>query len=378
MPRIAIIGAGPGGLMCARVLHRAGIPVDVYDADAAADARDAGGSLDLHADTGQIALRIGGLLAEFEAVARFEDQAKRACDQHGNVLSAFAPEDDDTAAPEIDRGQLRALLAASVPGVHWGARLQAVLPQGDTHLLTFADGTTVEADVVIGADGAFSRVRPLVTEAEPRYTGVSFVDVRYDAASRRHPEIAATTGTGHLFARGDDGRAIIAQRNSGDVIRGYVAFTAPEGWGAGIDGGDALRAHLAELYAGWAPELRRFVTDSDAYVERAFRVLPAPLTWARTPGVTLLGDAAHVMSPFGGFGANLALLDGAELALALAEEADVDAALDRYEPRMFARSGPLAVAANQALQEFFGPDAHTMPDHTTEHREYERGAAAYG
>ena len=115
MARIVIVGGGLGGLMCARVLHRAGMPVDVYDADTAAGARDPGGSLDLHADTGQIALRIGGLLEEFHAVARVEDQAKRACDQHGTVLADFVPEADDTAAPEIDRGQLRALLAASVP-----------------------------------------------------------------------------------------------------------------------------------------------------------------------------------------------------------------------------------------------------------------------
>ena len=191
--------------------------------------------------------------------------------------------------------------------------------------------------------------------------------------------IAATTGTGHLFARDGAGRAIIAQRNSGDVTRGYVAFVAPEDWAAqaGFADDAGLRAYLAEQYAGWAPELRRFVTESDAYVERAFRVLPAPLTWERADGVTLLGDAAHVMSPFGGYGANLALLDGAELAVALTEEADVAAALDRYEPRMFARSGPLAVAANQALEDFFGPGDHAMPDQAESHRQYERATADY-
>ena len=72
------------------------------------------------------------------------------------------------------------------------------------------------------------------------------------------------------------GRAIIAQRNSGDVTRGYVASVAPEDWAAqaGFADDAGLRAYLAEQYAGWAPELRRFVTESDAYVERAFRVLP--------------------------------------------------------------------------------------------------------
>src|SRR5689334_12828269 len=114
MTTIAIVGAGPGGLLCARMLQRHGLDVTVYDTDAAADARDAGGSLDLHADSGQIALADAGLLDAFRAVARVEDQAKRAMDKHGAVLSAFTPDDGDTAAPEIDRGQLRALLAAHV------------------------------------------------------------------------------------------------------------------------------------------------------------------------------------------------------------------------------------------------------------------------
>lgn len=71
-PRIAIIGAGPGGLLCARVLQQRGLAVTVYDADASAEARNQGGTLDLHADTGQIALREAGLLDDFFALARPE------------------------------------------------------------------------------------------------------------------------------------------------------------------------------------------------------------------------------------------------------------------------------------------------------------------
>lgn len=103
MTDIAIVGAGPGGLLCARVLQQHGLDATVYDADTGVTSRDPGGSLDLHADTGQIALADAGLLDAFLAVARAEDQAKRMMDEHGTRHGEFVPDDDDTAAPEIDR-----------------------------------------------------------------------------------------------------------------------------------------------------------------------------------------------------------------------------------------------------------------------------------
>ncbi|GAA2524212.1 FAD-dependent oxidoreductase [Winogradskya humida] len=389
MTSIAIIGAGPGGLLCARMLQQHGIDATVYDSDASADARDAGGSLDLHADTGQIALADAGLLEAFLAVARVEDQAKRSVDRHGTVLGSFVPDEQDTAAPEIDRGQLRALLAAHVrpESVRWGHKLTAATPiGGGRHRLTFANGTITEADLVIGADGVWSRVRPLLTDAAPEYSGVSFLDVRYDDADRRHAGLDRLVGKGHLFARGDDGNAIIAQRNSNNVIRGYVAMRTEPGWAAraGVDVGDpgALRAYLKERFAGWSADLVPFLTDSDGYVDRAIWFLPTPLTWVPNPGVTLLGDAAHAMGPFGGYGVNLALLDAAELAHAIAGEASVDAALRRYEPGMQARAATLAKGSNAATRSFFGIDVENdpdpaMPDQAASHRAYEQGAARY-
>ena len=71
-----------------------------------------------------------------------------------------------------------------------------------------------------------------------------------------------------------------------------------------------------------------FLTDSDSgYLNRAIYALPPPLVWKHTPRVTPLRDTAHLMSPFGGFGVNLAMLDGAELARAIAEEPTIDAAI---------------------------------------------------
>jgi 2-polyprenyl-6-methoxyphenol hydroxylase-like FAD-dependent oxidoreductase len=389
-PRIAIIGAGPAGLTCARVLQRHGLAPTVYDADRAVDARDAGGTLDLHADSGQIALEDAGLLDAFLAVASVTRQAKIRMDEHGTVLHSFVPDASDAAAPEIDRGRLRALLSAHVaPGtVRWGHRLTGLAPGGDgTWRLEFAGAPGARADVVIGADGAWSKVRPLLTDAAPEHLGVCFLDARYDDVDRRHPGIAALVGDGHLFVNDGAGRGIILQRNADGVVRGYLAFRAPRDWAAqaGVDTGDraAVSAYLLEEFAHWAPQLRQAITGTDgSFVPRSFAALPAPLTWDRRPGVTLIGDAAHLMGPFGGHGANLAMVDGAELARALATADTTEEALGRYEREMFARSGPLAQASNDATRRFFadrapGAAPHLPPDPAASHRAYEERAAAH-
>jgi 2-polyprenyl-6-methoxyphenol hydroxylase-like FAD-dependent oxidoreductase len=374
--RIAIIGAGPAGLTCARVLHLHGIDATVYDADASASSRDPGGTLDLHADTGQIALEDAHLLAEFLEVARPEGQAKTRMDHHGTVLASFTPDAGDEAAPEIDRGQLRALLADHVDDIRWGHKLISAIPLGDGHRLTFANGSTTEVDLVIGADGAWSRVRPLLSGATPHYTGVTLVDVHYDDVDERHPDVAALVGDGHLFANNGAGQAIIGQRNSNGRIRAYIGIRTD----AELDDATVRDFLLAE-FSGWSERLLPFITDVDGgYRTRPLYVLPAPLTWQHKPGVTLVGDAAHVMSPFGGFGANLAMLDGAELARAIVAAPTIDAAVTSYESVMLARSGPLAVSANEALTAFFATraiDPADFPDDEAEHRAYRDRAAEY-
>ncbi|AUI59740.1 NAD(P)/FAD-dependent oxidoreductase [Amycolatopsis sp. BJA-103] len=335
---ISIIGAGPGGLTCARILQKHGIPVTVYDRDTHPHARNQGGTIDLHADDGQLALREAGLLDEFVALARPEGQEMRKLDPAGNLLEHHVPDEGELFRPEIDRGRLRDLLLDSLePGtVRWGRALDKV----DGSRLSFMDGTAVETDLVIGADGAWSRVRPAVSSAVPEYAGITFLEAWFDDVENAHPELSALVGQGSAMAADGD-RCLFAQRNGGDHIRVYIVQRLPADW---VGAGDTpeLRTRLLDTFSGWAPKMLRMITDNDGpYIDRPLFVLPVPHTWEHSPTVTLLGDAAHLMPPLG-VGANLAMLDACELALALAGSATIGDAVAAYEKIMLPRSVKMA------------------------------------
>ncbi len=377
--RIAVIGGGPAGLTFARVLHRHDHPVTVFERDPAPDARPPGGTLDLHEKLGQLALAKAGLLAEFRALSRPEGQAMRILTPDGTVLRDWPPRPDDRANPEIDRGQLRDLLLGPLD-VRWGRGVTKVVPRTpDGVLVHFADGRQEVFDLVIGADGAWSRVRPALSPATPHYTGVTLVETSLDDVDARHPDLARLVGDGSMAVYGVN-RALVAQRNSGGHVKVYAQFRAPLDWhtdparhmglnrragldaslDAGLDLADAeaVRSSLLALFDGWADPVLDLLRRGAAFVHRSLYVLPVSHTWAHVPGVTLLGDAAHLMPPLG-VGANLAMLEGAELAESIAAASgpgDLDEAVRAFEEQMWARAGRWAEITAAGLERLVSPD----------------------
>ncbi|GAA2791736.1 FAD-dependent oxidoreductase [Saccharopolyspora taberi] len=356
---IAIVGAGLGGLALARVLHMNAIDAVVYERESSRHVRGQGGMLDIH--SGQRALREAGLIGQFYAIARGEGQDMRLLEPDGTLLlQEDTPDDAPLERPEVDRADLRDLLLDSLPehAVRWGHAFESA----DNGVLHFADGSSATYDLLVGADGANSRVRALLTDARPAHIGQNIVELCISDIDRTYPDLAAMVGRGNFWVLGD-GRSLAAQRNGDGRVRiGLNFYNTAEDWfatsGIPFDDPAAARARLVEEFTGWDPRFTALIEASDdTIVPRSLTTLPVGLTWPSTPGVTLLGDAAHLMPPVGE-GANMALLDGALLGLALAAHPDdFPAAVEEYEREMFERTGAAARMSADLHELLMSPDA---------------------
>lgn len=350
MPPIAILGAGPSGLTLGRLLHLAGIDFVIFERDASAASawgRGGSGTLDLHEGTGWLALQEAGLFEEFKKKARY-DVPLVVADMYGEVRLRHG-DGEDTARPEIDRRDLRVLLLNSVPKdkIRWGSKVENLQRHGDGMMsIRFADGTTESGfRLVVGADGAWSKARSLVTSATPKYAGRYYLTSNIYPESPFHATAEAMAGTGNYMSMGSH-RLIAAMRLGDRSYYTFAGLSLPETWksdnAALLNDPAALRHTLVTKYlSDWSKKNTDLITHSDGefYVWPLYGLAAEDVEWQTVPGVALVGDAAHICPP-GGDGVNVAMHDSLELAQQIIKFGieHLSEAVAEYEKLMFPRA----------------------------------------
>ncbi|CAM1500410.1 Fc.00g095720.m01.CDS01 [Cosmosporella sp. VM-42] len=347
-PPIAIIGAGPCGLTLARLLECKKIDYVVYERDETATSANAGGTLDLHHGTGQRAMREAGLWDAFCKEARWEDDRFVVYDKQGTRLheQVGGGHGDETGRPEIDRRALRQILLDSVPKekIRWSSPLKAVkMDQTGSPILEFVNGTTTGGfKLVVGADGAWSKVRSLITEAKPSYSGRTYVETQFPLDNPLYKTMANKIGFGSAAILAGLPQ-IMVQRQGNASYRVYFGIRAPEEYvRENIDPANiaATRdALLTDFYADWADELKDYVRSADNFRSWPLCHLPAESqNWTTVPGLAVAGDAAHLALP-NGEGVNLAMKDALELASKVEAFGlgNLEEAVREYEKELFVR-----------------------------------------
>ncbi|WP_219124098.1 NAD(P)/FAD-dependent oxidoreductase [Mucilaginibacter sp. 21P] len=365
--KIAVVGGGPGGLTLARLLQMKGADVNVYERDFSQASRVQGAIVDLHFDSGLEAMEASGLLDAFKANYMVGADKYRLVDPQANIL---LDEDnqcdhitfgDPAFRPEIDRGALRDLLIEGLlPGTMiWDSQLVQLRPEAGGWKLEFNNGSSANADIVIGADGYRSKVRPYLTEVKTKYSGATIIQGEIDHPETACPEIYSLLNQANLMAMGN-GKTIVVQPRGDGGLTFYAASMYPENWAeaSGIDFGDPedVYTYLTNFYNGWHPAFFTLFKACEKFVVRPLNYFPLDERWATKGNLTLLGDAAHLMPP-NGEGVNLAMLDALDLSKCVTNPsyADLQSAIAAYEDRMISRAAALTAETLEGIEDFAAP-----------------------
>lgn len=364
---IAIVGGGPGGLTLARLLQLQGINVKVYERDGNKDARPQGATLDLHDESGLLALKKAGLMDAFKANYRPGADRMSLLDKDGNILISeqSVTTADATGRPEIDRGPLQQLLLDSLqPGtVVWDSQFVSMVPNNAGWQLEFKNGNSVYADIVIAADGANSKIRPYLTSIKSFYSGYTAVEGAVYNSAIASPKINSILNGGKIFAFGDNQSLIVSSKGDGSLVF-YPCFKTDEHWmkDSGIDFTNKMQVQqwFEKEFAGWdGLWLELFENASGKFVPRPLYCFPLDQTWQPQPNLTMLGDAAHLMPPYAGEGVNMAMLDALELSQCFTSNVypDTLSAIAAFEQQMCTRASAAAQQSMDSLIALHSPDA---------------------
>jgi 2-polyprenyl-6-methoxyphenol hydroxylase-like FAD-dependent oxidoreductase len=346
--RVAIIGAGIGGLALGLALREHGVAAEVFEQ--APVLAELGAAVGVGGNATRL-LRRMGLLEELEAVATVPTELVYRRWRTGERIAAHPVRDGDTyrkrvGAPwlGIHRAEYQRVLGTAYgsAGLHLEHRLVDLVQEPDAVTLTFANGRTAQADVVVGADGVRSVVRQSVSDGDDIvYSGTSGfrgIVARADVPTLPDPEALQfwMGPDAHLlhYAIGSDAEEI----NLLAVVEGPRSWDAADRWLTEVEPDDVLAQ-----FSGWHPAATEMVAAAAPAVRWGLFVVQPLLHWYRGR-VVLLGDAAHAMLPHHGQGANTTVEDAFTLAALLAEARpdDLDPVLASYQRLRRARTRQIA------------------------------------
>lgn len=213
-PRIAIVGGGPAGLALGLLLHKRGIPFTIFELrqePSDEELAKPSGMLDLHDESGLAAIRECGLFNQFLQLTGECTEANKVADMHGSIL--YADEEGLSEHPEISRHALTKLLSSHLPPevIKWDHKLlsaaSVTAPSGATTQTELDYGSDPHRgkqafDLVIGADGAWSRIRNMLTDIRPHYAGTQNFTATVRHITAKYPHLAALVGRGSFAALG--------------------------------------------------------------------------------------------------------------------------------------------------------------------------------
>ena len=329
--RVAVVGAGIAGLTFAAALIEAGIQCQIYER--APELGEVGAGIQLSPNGTRLLHRLGagaGLAARAVQPAAIE---MRRWDSGGLLMRTALGQAcaDMFAGPYycLHRADLHAILAALLPAdaVRLGTRCVAVTDTGSEAAIEFADGSVVTADVVVGADGIHSVVRQALIDDRPRFSGQAVYRGLIPAG-----RLPGLLGEPRVQLWLGPGQHCVCYPIAAGKMVSFVATTPAGDWRGESWTEEGKAADVIKAYQGWNDDVRALLDAAGAVTRWALHDRALLSRWSRQR-ITIAGDAAHPMLPFGAQGANQAIEDAATLAacLAGATPAGVPAALRRYE-----------------------------------------------
>ncbi|WP_246207375.1 FAD-dependent monooxygenase [Bradyrhizobium rifense] len=351
--RVAVIGGGIGGCSAALALQRVGCIVDVYEQVPVKG--EVGAGIQISPNASRL-LNVYGLAQQLEAIAVRPSMTEARRWDDGRILSReqLGPAmERDFGAPyyHVHRADLLNIISGAIPQhcLHMGRRCIGLVQHDDRVEVMFEGGSTVEADVVVGADGIHSAVRRELFGAEqPRFSGN--VAYRGVVPVERIADLGIERKSTNWMGPGGH---FVHYFVSGGRYLNFVAVVEQAAWQreSWNDRGDVAEAQ--QYYEGWHPQLHAILRAvDDIYKWALFDRDPLP-SW--TLGrATLLGDACHPMLPYMAQGAAQAIEDGAVLAACLSSVPDlsVEDALKRYEAIRKPRASEIQALARRNAQTF--------------------------